>query len=227
MPPWYHCDYPFSSTMTYYGGAIYEDTVLKKVYLILPGSTTDTLLYDFSLGVGDTIPFGINNQINPILYVDQIDSVQIGNSYRKRLRLGNTVGVDLIEGIGSTSGLLENLFIFECGGYLDCVSWNGQTIYPDTSYPCDLMNGINEFLGHSIHTDLKIYPNPLSENLTIISNQSSISSIEIYDPLAKIILSSPVNCASCTVNCDFLPPGIYFVKATAGEKVFFGKVIKQ
>jgi hypothetical protein len=38
-----------------YWAAFRQDTLLKKAFLVLPGFSTDTLLYDFTLGENDTL----------------------------------------------------------------------------------------------------------------------------------------------------------------------------
>lgn len=40
---------------SYYSGAIREDTLTRKVYYLRPSDTSDTLLYNFTLNVGDTV----------------------------------------------------------------------------------------------------------------------------------------------------------------------------
>jgi hypothetical protein len=225
IAPWYHCEYPFTNTMEFYGGAIHQDTILKKVYLFLPGSNTDTLLYDFSLGIGDTLPVGFNNHINPILYVDQIDSVLIGSTYRKRFLIPSAMN-GIIEGIGSTTGLFEDLTVFECGGLLECVSQYGQTIYPDTLSPCDLMDALKEVASASSFK-INFFPNPVIDRLTVSSPQFAISSIEIYNSLGTRVYFSTDNSTSCIVNCSSFPTGIYFVKATSKEKTYFKKFIRE
>jgi hypothetical protein len=227
LPPWYHCSYPFTTGTTVYAGALHEDTASRKVFLFLPGSATDSLLYDFSLGIGDTLDSGMNNSISPNIYIDQIDSVLIGGNYRKRFLLGNTVSSGLIEGIGSTTGLLDDIFVFECGGYLGCVSLNGQTIYPDTISLCDLMDGVNEFTDLTSELHRVIYPNPASSQLILDCSQNSINSIEVINLTGEIIYSSVINQASCILNCESFSPGIYFLKATSGENIFFEKFIKN
>ena len=55
-----------------YAGGMRQDTINKKVYFICPNYSTDTLLYDFSLHIGDTLhtvyifngPNGYFNQVN-------------------------------------------------------------------------------------------------------------------------------------------------------------------
>jgi hypothetical protein len=78
-----------------------------------------------------------------------------------------------------------------------------------------------------LQNEIKIFPNPVSGSFTIENRNAPIARIEIYNVLGKIILSSDVHCKSCIVHCEFLPPGNYLIKAIAGEKVLFGKVVKE
>ena len=84
---------------------------------------------------------------------------------------------------------------------------------------------------------LATYPNPATKQFVVCSPpkdgfaganlHSTIKSIEIFDALGKSVLLSAVHCESCIVNCESFSPGIYFVKAFAGEKVLIGKIIKE
>ncbi len=123
-----------------YSGCIREDGN-KHIYLRLPSSNSDTLLYDFSLNVGDTVQSFLNYCTVPITVIS-IDSILIQSSYRKRFNLDGGCqanSVSLIEGIGSTHGLLDATSSFESAGHLDCFTLNGQTIFPDTISNCPLL----------------------------------------------------------------------------------------
>lgn len=74
---------------------------------------------------------------------------------------------------------------------------------------------------------LLLSPNPTEGKLTIGNRHYAINTIEIFNTLGVKVLSVAVNREPFTVNCEHLPAGIYFVKATAGENVFFGKVLKE
>src|ERR1700746_2350414 len=55
-PPIWNCDHSISTPTYYnYAGAMREDVLQKKVYYIAMGDTTQQLLYDFNLNVGDTL----------------------------------------------------------------------------------------------------------------------------------------------------------------------------
>ena len=68
-----------------YVGALKEDPSANKTFFVFPNSTTDSLLYDYNLAVGDTIK-GINAQFISNLsgVVLSVDSVLISGQYRKR-----------------------------------------------------------------------------------------------------------------------------------------------
>jgi hypothetical protein len=73
-----------------YKGAIRQDTTLKKVFYCAPTTQIEKLLYDFNMQVGDTVK-GFLNSINlpTIDTVINIDSVLVGNNYRKRWKINN------------------------------------------------------------------------------------------------------------------------------------------
>jgi len=92
----------------------------------------EVILYDFNLKVGDAVQASYYN--NTVL---SIDSVLIGNSYRKRYNLGYDV---IVEGIGSiTRGLLWSVTpIPSCGSSVNwehiCFSYNGETLYENPAF---------------------------------------------------------------------------------------------
>lgn len=75
--------------------------------------------------------------------------------------------------------------------------------------------------------ELKVYPNPVKNLLNIVSNNTTVENILVYDLLGKTILSKTVNGTSTMVDVSGLSNGIYLVRvvATQGEKVF--KIVKE
>ncbi|MEQ8909500.1 MAG: hypothetical protein RIC95_09935 [Vicingaceae bacterium] len=92
-----------------YKGAIREDIGAKKVYFMPPNQNVEELLYDFSLQVGDSLKGYLEGGQNPTIVA--IDSVLVGNSYRKRWMIDTNkfYPTYIIEGIGSTFGLLHQI----------------------------------------------------------------------------------------------------------------------
>ncbi len=75
-----NCDYAFGLG---YQGAIRQDTLARKVFIVLPDSITESILYDFTQNVGDTL----NSILSDFCYPDiisSIDSILIGNTYHRK-----------------------------------------------------------------------------------------------------------------------------------------------
>lgn len=110
----------------------------KRVF-VLPNPTSEQsdeyLAYDFNLTVGDTVPDPYYYQ-SPgglsdfDLIIHTIDSVFISGMWRKRYRINSFP--DIIEGVGSSSGLLNPLnyaWSGACGISLNCYIEQGVSDY--------------------------------------------------------------------------------------------------
>ncbi len=69
-------------------------------------------------------------------------------------------------------------------------------------------------------TRVKIYPNPVREELTIKTDAGSYQSMTIYNIIGQMILSEKVNQAATKIDVHALNPGIYYLslKGTNGAK---------
>lgn len=163
-------------------GMIRNDTINKKVYIISPGQTSEQLLYNFDLNINDTFP---NTLIYDSAYfqyiVFSIDTVLIGGKMRKIMLSDDTVGIgrySLIEGIGSSQGLIDTVQFGFRFDELWCFKLDGQTIYPDSNAVCNLITGITKNQNQS-DSGLLVYPNPTTEQITITQNQN-LERITLY-----------------------------------------------
>ncbi len=141
----------------FYAGAIRQDIANKKVFYVDTMTYTEQLLYDFNLQVGDTVKgFYVSN--NPCWdeivggLVVGIDSVMIGNSYRKRWNIGgcfNTPDIYFIEGIGSTYGLIDNFFLAGATDHpihrLQCFTKMDSLLFPSSLSSCQFMECNSSF----------------------------------------------------------------------------------
>jgi len=120
-------------------GISYSPQMLEKIRACSPSFIKsydmEYLLYDFNVKSGDDVTWGMESD-----HVVKIDSVLIGNSYRKRYTLRN-YGDVIIEGIGSVlKGLLSSVSpVPMCSDYISswnhiCFSQNGQTVYKNPDY---------------------------------------------------------------------------------------------
>ncbi|MDO9184366.1 MAG: T9SS type A sorting domain-containing protein [Bacteroidia bacterium] len=207
-----------------YRGAIREDTIEKKIYFILANDTIEKTLYDFTQNVGDTVNSVLSGFLGPFI-IESIDSILIGTLYHKRFNL-NYIYTSLIEGIGSTSGLLDQLGGgIGFGSTLICVSHFNQTIYPNSTTSCDMVN-INdiEFIKSTVS------PNPFNESFEIkLSKPFGNTELIIYDLLSRQQFKKNYNrMESIKVVRNNLPNGIYFYQLVSENKVIAtGKIIAE
>ena len=135
------------------------------------------LLYDFDLNVGDALPMSFNNYTSDIL-IDSIDSILVGDVYRKRFHFQGLWATFIIEGIGSDRGLFEPMgVIFECGHNLDCFALDETVYYPSLDAECELNVSVNEVLND---IELNYYPNPVVDILNFsISEKFTLINVDV------------------------------------------------
>lgn len=210
-----------------YKGAIRQDTAMRKVFIVPPTTTIEELLYDFNMQVGDTV----RGYIEPFFFpdaIDAIDSVLIGNSYHKRWIIDPWAQIYLIEGVGSTYGLIESI----PGGLIDapldtltCFMQNGQPLLPDTTTTCELITGFeNIYIDNSL---VLVSPNPFSNLLSFTSNSHEILEVNLYDIASKKLINQKFT-HSISLNTQQLATGIYLYEIRSKDGSFSkGKVLKN
>lgn len=228
-------------------GYLKEDTLNEKVFLRL-NSATDTieyLLYDFSLHEGDTLPISYNQpDVYLTNYVDVLDSVLIGGQFRKRLRIScvdcadyDMQYVDLIEGIGSTFGLVTVLApLFEDNKSLICYSNNSidtilawSPLYGTGFDVCEFYPvGIQDIADGELFS---ICPNPVNDQLNILNkNPEQLNGrINIYDFNFQNLFSESLLLQANEngkLNVHDLSAGLYLISIDTGSKIYFKKFIK-
>jgi hypothetical protein len=207
----------------YFAAAIREDT-MKHVFLCCTKSlgTKDTLLYDFNMKVGDTLhQYNAGNcpYCNPPYYVTSIDSIQLkDSSYRKRFMLNSSYSA-IIEGIGSSNGLLEPINVpFEVFSTLDCFKQNSKFLY--SSYiadSCPMFYVTDDIPVLSQEYKVNLYPNPAGDNINVdIKGIEGKITCTLYDVIGQQIWSDEVNSVSSsivqTISVAGFNTGIYILK---------------
>jgi len=111
--------------------------------------------------------------------------------------------------------------------YCDSIGQNGvvfkQTGFSINTIAPPLITGIDD--SESLNSDVNIYPNPTSNQLTIIANQLTINQIDILDITGKTIQFFTENFVN--INVSNLPPSIYFIRIVSDQKIITKKFIKQ
>jgi hypothetical protein len=205
-----------------------QDTANRKVYLLEPFSGQDTLLYDFDLALGDTLPPAYNNYIQDNV-VSNIDSVLVGNQYHRRFWLSAAGTADytaIIEGIGSTFGLTFPLFPpFEFFNTLLCVTVNGNPVYPDTSTACPLISGLAGTIEHAVFS---ISPMPFTdESVLSCEHTGGDGSAVLFDLSGIPVARYEVKSGRALLQRGELPSGFYLLKVEGPRRVYFSKIIIQ
>lgn len=234
---WNFIQDPSSLSYWLFGGiqykAIREDTINKKVFAYYAG---DSLMYDFSLQVGDTIHSSalaiFRNAGVDTIRVDNIDSILINGVYHKRFNStptmvpGNFPQVyHYIEGIGSTEGFISNNMVFEGEEYLICVGkiFN-QSLFPDSTYNCIFATSLNDI---QTENHLRIYPNPASDFLRIHSTVSMMK-IEFIDMFGHVVYNKSTKSKDAMVSIEQLLNGIYSARILQSDgQVLVRKFLKE
>lgn len=203
-----------------YTGAIRQDTLNKKIYVVLTDSTTEHILYDFSLQVGDT-----NNSVLHTLASDclgyntetlyLIDTIQVnGNDHRVFHFQGSCTanGVNYIEGIGSDFGLLFPKLMDMEESHLNCLKINNQPYYPYENANCTLPNTIS-VNNLDLLLDIRIFPNPASESLSVSLPENSLKTDgRLFDQTGKEVLRFNLSRVDNQLDVRELKSGIYILK---------------
>ena len=202
----------------------------KRIYF-LDYNDTDTLVYDFNLSVGDTVP--ITAYVNPYTSTEEcativsgIDSIWVDGFYRHIFHLEN--GYNYVEGIGSTRGFInlhESVSCpFEDNSELLCFAVSDTMYYPNYGPSNCVFNlGINE----PDQMVVLVYPNPASAMIALqLPEGVLVSSAELVDLQGRrkrVSISG-----NSTIDVSSLAAGSYFVfvQTTDGE-VAAGKFIRQ
>lgn len=214
------CPIPVMEQRTY----IREDTIARKVYVRTDLMTSDSLLYDFTLNVGDTLHGYLSSCATTTYTVQSIDSILIGGVFNKRFNF-DTADVcnwlAVIEGIGATTGLTSCFSEpWDSGIYLQCVTVDGNIQYyascgPDTAGCAALPLGIGPPVvrgdGNSGCVLLRI-----SSDLLVIGEcqDRSPSAFSIFDNVGRVCLTGAVVDAGSAIHLGMLHPGLYGIRVS-------------
>ncbi len=197
-----------------YAGAFRNDHPNKKVYIVPEADSIEQLLFDFDMQVGDSLK-GFLSVCAPNVSCDiviSIDSVLVGNSYRKRWFVNPYYNVYFIEGIGSTYGLLRyipaNMSDHDAIN-LDCFQQNAQNLYPDTLGSCPLLTSVATL--PSPENIIKIHPNPSKGNINVDLGSTKISeSWTLFSLNGQVIQSEKIHSKN-QFEIKGMSPGFYLL----------------
>lgn len=228
---------------------IRDDSINRKVYY-RHDSNTDTLLYDFSVSVGDNISYTYAFSNNLDAYIEQIDSILIGDNYRKKYVVrylnqyynydigdfqDSLISTFLIEGIGSEYGpllnsALDNGYLMNDTYQLLCYFENGEQLYSVVSEfaDCD-----STYVDYSIEiqsysqTQVNVFPNPANDFIIIESLSKQLISINLYNlqGYENSSFSIDENGNGFTVDITGVPSGFYLLKINSKNEFYIVKIV--
>ncbi len=193
-----------------------EDGKVWKRYSI---AHPETLLYDFTASVGDTLTIGDFGQR---LIIDSIGTVQIGNADRKkfwlRLQSNNPGGYQFtetwVEGIGSDYGLLWSGYLAIPDGWhcLLCFHQNGELIWENPEYSDCTFNGVINEVEENDDAGITVYPNPARDRIVIEGEE--VCSVQVYNALGQMVKTVQ---DTNEISVAGLPEGVYLLKVTEAD----------
>ncbi|NNM15769.1 MAG: T9SS type A sorting domain-containing protein, partial [Bacteroidia bacterium] len=214
-----------------YKGAVRD--IAGKWYYYPKDSTNEYLLYDFTAQAGDTLydiyceygPISCNNGFSN-WYVDFVDSVFVGNSYRIRIHLQG--GPVWIEGIGNKQGLFwedgPNVSNYYLG--LHCFSVNDTGLYSASLYPWTgfIIGGpciplIANTSEPDELADFFIKPNPANEFVNLSFKDQRERIIELFSISGMLLSKITTSDIEHSLNVVEIPSGVYLLKISEGNSV--------
>ncbi|MDW5290819.1 T9SS type A sorting domain-containing protein [Formosa sp. PL04] len=88
-----------------------------------------------------------------------------------------------------------------------------------------------ETLSISNNTDTEtkflVYPNPVSDIITIDFNSTSTAKMQIIDYLGKTVISDEIQNGTKSIDLSHLSSGLYFIKVSNQQETFTRKIIKK
>ena len=190
-------------------GYIREDIQSRKTYFLYKYSKDETLLYDFSLTIGDVFnakTFWGGWEYDTVTNIDSI--VYMG---QKRLTITLTNGnnsLDWIEGIGSKQGFLYTNYYH---GTLLCLTSDSELLYKNDAGYDDCIIALYENLDDvPIQNEVKIYPNPAFGSIKV-EKDKTIESIKLLDLYGHILAQYKPNQKSYVISLSALDKGLYLL----------------
>ncbi|NCC71804.1 MAG: T9SS type A sorting domain-containing protein, partial [Sphingobacteriia bacterium] len=138
---------------------------------------------------------------------------------------GDDPTTQIIDGMTEFETMSFRIFKFNTSEIIDVTPvWN--TNMPNAGFFTE--NGLSSIsaftseangVSYNGQVPVMIYPNPASSFISIETPDRKISSLEIYDQLGQLIISTPLTHEMNRINITDLRPGIYMVKVLDGNQI--------
>jgi len=183
--------------------AIREES--KKVYQLT--DTGEFLLYNFNVGIGDSIPDYFSNAA-----VTSIDSVLLGGVFHKRYMTSDS-GFYVIEGVGSSRGLFIDLTNGHDFFTFYCFNSPTFTFKADTTLPCAYLepwylSGVSNVSAPA--SGLSVYPNPSTDELTLMGQPNDTYTYHIVNITGQTVDDGQIT-GQKEITTTYWSRGLYII----------------
>ncbi len=208
-----------------------------KVYYRAATASTERMIYDFSVVVGDTITDAITNTKSGV--VVSVDYVTIGSIVRKRITFRQQSSSAAwssgtwIEGIGNSSlgGLLGSPMLqptCDCSIKTICLTVDGNTNYQNPNYTdltCDLPTETKDLIATA--DNVLVLPNPIHGDGKISwIGSNNYRQLFIYDVAGRIVWqTSTIGKNEISLPNETFTPGIYIFQLVGETNNYKGKFL--
>ena len=199
-----------------YDFAYRNDSINKKVYILLADSSNETLWYDFNLNKGDTIKnvYAIQNMPSyfpsSALIVQAIDSVLNCDVYYKSYSCACPCDTTNVQHLIEGSGFDSNFINFYTGGLC---TWEPSQVWSTSSWSLDECPNDLGIKNNHTQKGINIYPNPAQNNFTIETSTNEKQTINVFDVNGNLILSQTIT-STTNVDASNLISGVYNINIT-------------
>lgn len=224
-----------------YNGGLREDTITKKVFYRASNFLGEKLLYDYNLIIGDTLPADMNwFSYYSGVYITDIDTIVTQDNISRRIwHLDFEQPFEgwpqIIEGIGSTSGLLGGIEPYwEGWNELLCFSIEGDDVWRNYRDSCFVITDSCTTVGlkENTNSEIVIYPNPFNDIITVrFQNTNRTYEVILTDLFgitffkAEIDENKPITELNINEN---LKRGIYILSIKTNDRIIKrSKIIKK
>ncbi len=198
-----------------------EDGKVWKRHL---NTSEETILYDFTASVGDTLCFG---EPGASFVLDSISMVQIGDVDRRKFwfgleydGLGNPRAKETwVEGIGSDFGLLWSGYYGVYDGWhcLLCFHQYGELVWENPEYGFCTYTAVEE----TKDSEIFIYPNPAKDRVIVEGIEAA--EVEVYNALGQLVKTVR---GTNEIDLSGLVDGVYMLRIRDKEgRIFLEKVM--
>jgi len=209
--------------------AAYRKVSADTIMIVPKDSSTEFLLYDFSIHEGDTITvysykqyYGGGLVTIPCAYIN--DSVLLNDNLFKEF-VFNGLGL-WYSGIGGLGGPFSTDYLPYLGGYpfIQCVTIDGNIVF--NPYNQCFAVGLNQ---EDVELGFQISPSPASSYINIVytaEHKANLTITNAYGIAVKQLTLYPYF-KNRIVYVDDLAEGIYLVTLREGDRVSSEKIIVQ